>query len=157
MRKMAALLCLALMFLSTAGCNSPAATESQSRPNKDQQNDVMRYGPGLVIHHETPNLAQLAQRVFENFLQFEESKGCPETSRIKDYRIESIQMKDSNATDLVFSVSYAILPATDQYCLAGNGQREKDGWISHIFNFVKVHRKDNTFNIVETATSPIPN
>ncbi|KLU61664.1 hypothetical protein CEB3_c20970 [Peptococcaceae bacterium CEB3] len=156
MKRMAWFFCLALGFLLVSGCTPAKVAESPSGVNTDQQNNVMTYGPGITSNHDSANPEQLAKQVFESFLQYKEGKSYPETGRIKDYRIESIKIENSKAADFVFSVSYSVLPATDQYCLAGNGKRQRDGWISHLFNFVKVERKGNLLRIVETATSPIP-
>ncbi|KLU63509.1 hypothetical protein CEB3_c01230 [Peptococcaceae bacterium CEB3] len=156
MKKMFSLLCLALLFISIVGCSPSGAAEGKSGSSKSQEKGSMLYGPSVTIQQSNLDPNEVARQLFESYLKHRETQDFPVEGRIKGYRIDFIKTQNSNPTGLVFAVSYAVLPATTQYVLAGNGKKEKSGWISNIFNYVKVSRHGQVFRIAEIATSPIP-
>jgi len=140
----------------TAGCSLDTPSGKTINQAKVEQaiNQNVQYAPGVKKNQGIDNLdlVQLAQLVFENQLRYEEDRDYP--NRIKDYKIESVYILNDNSSGFDFSVSYSILPASDDYVLAGNGAKADNGWIAHIFNFVKVAKTDIKYKITQMATSP---
>lgn len=147
---------LSFCLFITAGCSLDTPSGKTINQTKVEQavNQNAQYAPGVKRNQEIDNLdlVQLAKVVFENQLRYEEDREYP--NRIKDYNIESVYILKDNSSGFDFSVSYSILPASDDYVLAGNGAKADNGWIAHIFNFVTVAKTDSYYKITQMATSP---
>jgi hypothetical protein len=113
------------------------------------------YGPDFFPANGPKDAASDAKLIFEAYLKYWTGPGIAGERRIKDYKIHTIQMERENPSgEFVFSAVYDILPASDQYVLAGNGVMDKDSWVRGKMHFVSVLRNTDSYTITSMATSP---
>jgi|GEM_PF-2717743 len=107
----------------------------------------------ITITDKNITLENISKKLFEIYLdRFKETDIEPE--RIKDYKIEYVDITKNEGSKFEFYVTYSILPETDNYILAGNGVRGKNGWIVEMGCFVVVSKNNNTYSIENIGTSP---
>jgi hypothetical protein len=113
------------------------------------------FAPDFFPANGPKDAASDAQLIFEAYLNYRTDPGIEGERRIKDYKIHTIQMERENQSgEFVFSAVYDILPASDQYVLAGNGVIDKDGWVRGKMHFVSVVRNTGSYTIMSMGTSP---
>jgi hypothetical protein len=77
-----------------------------------------------------------------------------EFEKIKDYRIDTVEIKKNIGPKFEFYIEYSVLPETDKYALVGNGTASDNGWIVCINRFVTVNKSNSTYTIESMGTSP---
>ncbi|EGW41085.1 hypothetical protein [Desulfosporosinus sp. OT] len=150
MKKNIFFICPIIILLMIVGCSSTETeTKATARPTEQVMENVLDIEVTLP---DNIGLNEIAGEVFEKYLIHLKEQKTPESQRIKDYLINSIKIEKSNDMGFEFSVFYSILPDSERYILAGNGDKGDDGWITGKFYFVDVSKSDKTYRITQLAT-----
>jgi len=113
-----------------------------------------------MIKTNNSDMKEIAKQIFEAWLKCCTDVKVAEFVRISEYKINKIEigngsLDNGDLNNYVFYVNYSIKPATDKYCLAGNGVKDGSGWILDSVYFVNVKKETDYYTIKEMGTSPI--
>lgn len=118
--------------------------------NKDRENSI-----SIPVNGTNGDLLKIAHLFEEKKMERLKDAAVQDEARIKDYKIDKLEVTDSEGLVFQYCVSCSILPATDRFILAGSGEKGQNGWIVDICQFVVVSRIGDEYKITKTATSPI--
>jgi len=108
----------------------------------------------IKLNTSSTDIKVIGKEIFELFLKSYTDKKVYDSERISEYKIDDIKFEKGNLEEFMFYVIYSEKPATDRYIIAGNGNIEKDGWITHRSLFVNVKKINGVYMIVNAGTGP---
>ncbi|HEY5560979.1 MAG TPA: phosphodiester glycosidase family protein [Clostridiaceae bacterium] len=100
------------------------------------------------------DLSELSTKIFDTYLKALSEDKVTDFARLKDYKIDEIKIQNGNEDKFMFLVTYSILPASDNFVLAGNGEKGSNGWINSKELFITVAKGKEDYQITGAGTGP---
>lgn len=145
MRRKIFLLSIIGMFLSLlvfAACDKNSNTEKKV------------YKPSITVEGNVKS-EEIARTFLEKYFKHYMENTVPIEERLKDFRIDRIDIKEESPNGIYFTVSFSVKPSiSNSDWMAGNGVIKENGWMEKKFWFVTVKKEGNTYIMEGWGTGP---
>jgi len=132
---------------SIAQSNNDSATSQQEQSPKTYKPSVP-YAQGEDLNKVANNLIIMYLEHYKN------ASDEPADLKLKDYRIQKVEVYKSDEAGFMFNAIFSVLPQTEGAYVAGNGTIGENGWVNDKCMFIKVTKSNNTYQMVDWGTSP---
>lgn len=156
---------IAALVALLAGCTTPTSAPA-TIPTSTVQSETLAtpictdQPPLTTDVPQTSQPEEFARTLMTTWLTFFTTRDACASSRIREFRMDSVGTAKTTSSGWVVPVTYSVLPTnTDQLLsrwLVANGERRPDGWIGGKSTFLSFRRDAGTLVIEQMTTSPPP-
>lgn len=123
----------------------PSSQEPSSQPSSVEEESY----PDYSEYDET------AKSIFNDYMNDQMHSSLSGEERLKDYRIDYLEVRNADESGFQFYIEYDILPEIpEEFILAGNGDEGDDGWYIDIGRYITVQKQGEDYIITSISMSP---
>ncbi|MBO8173286.1 MAG: hypothetical protein H0Z33_15545 [Bacillaceae bacterium] len=150
-------LIMLFILVWTTGCQSgdPVTSDTSVDEPESRPSSSASLLAALTVSDENMEHDEIADELFRRYLAGFMDPALPADRRIRDFIIESIEVREQNENGFQFLVTYSVLPDQEEdYVLAGNGRVRDDGWITNRTYFADVRQDGERYYLTNVGTGP---
>jgi len=122
--------------------------------DKNSNTEKKVYKPSITVEGNVKS-EEIARTFLEKYFKHYMENTVPIEERLKDFRIDRIDIKEESPNGIYFTVSFSVKPSiSNSDWMAGNGVIKENGWMEKKFWFVTVKKEGNTYIMEGWGTGP---